>query len=87
VTKGQDPIRIELQGGRVRYRFTIDMGRRPDGGRDQRRFTLDTLKEAKAERAMSDLPFFPVTRRHLVVRCPSHACANASGPRVRRAVR
>jgi hypothetical protein len=52
VTRKRDPIRkIELADGRVRYRFVIDVGRKPDGKRDQRTFTFDTLKEARAERA------------------------------------
>lgn len=47
-----DPIkRVELADGKVRYRFVIDVGRKPDGKRDQRTFTYDTLKEARAERA------------------------------------
>ncbi|WP_409074079.1 tyrosine-type recombinase/integrase [Micromonospora chalcea] len=48
----QDPIKkVTLKDGKTRYRFVIDVGRRPDGGRDQRTFTYDTLKQAKAERA------------------------------------
>jgi integrase len=47
-----DPIkRIELQDGRTRYTFVIDVGKKSDGGRDQRRFTYDKLSEARAERA------------------------------------
>jgi integrase len=47
-----DPIqKIVLKDGTVRWRFTIDVGRRSDGGRDQRRYTYPTQKEAKAERA------------------------------------
>lgn len=50
--KKQDPIeKVELADGSTRYRFRIDVGRKPDGKRDQRTFTFDTLKEAKAERA------------------------------------
>ncbi|MFI2666679.1 tyrosine-type recombinase/integrase [Micromonospora carbonacea] len=48
----QDPIKkVTLKDGRTRYRFVIDVGRRSDGGRDQRTYTYDTLREAKAERA------------------------------------
>jgi len=48
-----DPIkRIELKDGTVRYRFVIDIGRDPETGkRQQRTFTFDTKKEAKAEHA------------------------------------
>lgn len=47
-----DPIkRVELKDGRVRYRFVIDVGRKPDGKRDQKTYTYDSLKEARAERA------------------------------------
>ncbi|MGI5236491.1 tyrosine-type recombinase/integrase [Dactylosporangium sp. CA-139066] len=48
----QDPIKkVTLADGATRYRFVIDVGKKPDGSRDQRTFTFDTLKEAKAERA------------------------------------
>jgi integrase len=48
----RDPIRkIELSDGRLRYRFVVDVGRRTDGGRDQRTYTFDSLKEARIERA------------------------------------
>lgn len=47
-----DPIkRVELKDGRVRYRFVIDVGQKPDGRRDQKTYTYDSLKEARAERA------------------------------------
>jgi len=47
-----DPIRkITTQNGETRYRFTIDVGKRPDGKRDQRCFTYRSLSEARAERA------------------------------------
>lgn len=47
-----DPIkRVELADGTARYRFVIDVGKKPDGKRDQRTFTYDTLKEARAKRA------------------------------------
>lgn len=50
--KKTDPIkRIELADGRVRYRFVVDVGRKADGKRDQRTFTYDTMREARAERA------------------------------------
>jgi integrase len=52
VTRKRDPIKkITLASGKVRYRFVIDVGRKPDGKRDQRTYTFDTLKQAKAERA------------------------------------
>ncbi|MGH3679145.1 MAG: site-specific integrase [Natronosporangium sp.] len=48
----RDPIRrVELADGTVRYRFVIDMGKRADGRRDQRTFTFDSMREARAERA------------------------------------
>lgn len=48
----QDPIKkVTLKDGKTRYRFVIDVGRKADGGRDQRTYTYDTLREAKAERA------------------------------------
>ena len=47
-----DPIKkITTGSGETRYRFIIDMGKRPDGKRDQRCFTFRTLKEARAERS------------------------------------
>jgi len=47
-----DPIkRIELADGRVRYRFVVDVGTKPDGKRDQRTFTFDSMREARTERA------------------------------------
>ena len=47
-----DPIRkITTKSGEVRYRFIIDVGKRPDGKRDQRCFTYPSLREARAERA------------------------------------
>lgn len=52
MTKARDPIkRFELKDGSVRYRFVVDMGRKPDGRRDQRTHTFTTLKQARAERA------------------------------------
>lgn len=52
MTRKVDPIkRIELQDGRVRYRFVVDVEPKSDGKRDQRTFTLDSLKEARTERA------------------------------------
>jgi integrase len=52
MTRKTDPIkRVELADGRTRYRFVIDVGRKPDGKRDQRTFTYDTAKLARAERA------------------------------------
>jgi integrase len=47
-----EPIKkVELKDGSHRYRFVIDMGKKPNGKRDQRTFTLRTMKEARAERA------------------------------------
>ena len=52
MTRKTDPIkRVELADGRTRYRFVVDVGTKPDGKRDQRTFTYDSLKEARAERA------------------------------------
>lgn len=46
----RDPIkRIELPDGRIRYRFVIDVGKKPDGRRDQRTFTFDRLTDARTE--------------------------------------
>jgi hypothetical protein len=51
-SRKSDPIkRVELRDGRVRYRFVVDAGTKPNGSRDQRTFTFDTLREARAERA------------------------------------
>lgn len=48
----KDPIRrIVLADGRTRYRFVIDVGRKPDGRRDQRTHTYDTKRQAQTERA------------------------------------
>jgi integrase len=50
--KKRDPIhKVTLGDGRVRWRFTIDVGEKPDGKRDQRTFTFDTKTEARNERA------------------------------------
>jgi integrase len=47
-----DPIRkITTKNGETRYRFIIDVGKRPDGKRDQRCYTFRTMKEARAERS------------------------------------
>jgi integrase len=47
-----DPIKkITTASGEIRYRFIIDMGKRPDGKRDQRCFTYRKLTEARAARA------------------------------------
>jgi hypothetical protein len=47
-----DPIRkITTRTGEVRYRFIIDVGKRPDGKRDQRCFTYPSLREARSARA------------------------------------
>ncbi|MFJ8691108.1 tyrosine-type recombinase/integrase [Micromonospora wenchangensis] len=47
-----DPIKkVTLRSGKTRYRFVLDVGRKPDGRRDQRTYTFDTRKEARAEYA------------------------------------
>lgn len=47
-----DPIKkIKLRTGKTRYRFVVDVGRKADGRRDQRTYTFDTQREAKAEYA------------------------------------
>ncbi|MEU0560902.1 site-specific integrase [Dactylosporangium sp. NPDC006015] len=52
MTRKQDPIkRVELADGRIRYRFVVDLGAKPDGRRDQKTMTFDTQREARAERA------------------------------------
>jgi integrase len=54
----QEPIKkVTLADGRVRWRFVVDVGKKPDGRRDQRTYTYDTLKQARDERAriVSDL--------------------------------
>ena len=38
---------IITKTGEVRYRFVVDMGRKPDGSRDQRGYTYDKLGEAR----------------------------------------
>lgn len=46
-----DPIKkITLADGAVRYRFVVDVGRTPDGKRQQKTFTRDTKREAARER-------------------------------------
>lgn len=43
---------VRLASGRVRYRFTVDVGRDPaTGRRQQRRYTFDTKRAAVTERA------------------------------------
>jgi Phage integrase, N-terminal SAM-like domain len=50
--RNQDPIRkITTSTGEIKYRFVIDMGKRPDDGRDQRCFTFTKYQEARAKRA------------------------------------
>jgi integrase len=47
-----DPIKkITTKNGETRYRFIIDIGKRPDGKRDQRCYTYAKLGEAGAARA------------------------------------
>lgn len=43
--------KVTLRGGKVRYRFVVDVGRDPDGKRKQLTVTKDTLKDARAEQA------------------------------------
>jgi hypothetical protein len=51
-SRKSDPIRkITTKSGETRYRFIIDVGKRPDGKRDQRCYTFTKLGEARAERA------------------------------------
>ena len=56
MARKEDPIkRVELKNPdgtvrQVRYRIVVEFGRKPDGKRDQRTFTFDTLREARAER-------------------------------------
>jgi integrase len=48
----KDPIKtITLKDGTTRYRFVVDVGRKPNGQRNQKTYTFDTKKEAKAEYA------------------------------------
>ena len=48
----REPIKkIKLKNGVIRWRFVIDVGVKPDGKRDQRTHTFDTLDEARKERA------------------------------------
>lgn len=50
--KKTDPIKkVTLADGRTRYRFVVDVGRKPGGKRDQRTYTYDMLGEARTERA------------------------------------
>ncbi|MFC8679819.1 tyrosine-type recombinase/integrase [Streptomyces griseorubiginosus] len=45
-----DPIKeITLPSGKKRYRFVIDVGRKPDGGRRQLTITRKTITEARTE--------------------------------------
>jgi hypothetical protein len=51
-TRKQDPIKkVTTSTGETRYRFIVDMGKRPDGRRDQRCFTCKTQAEVRAKRA------------------------------------
>lgn len=46
-----DPIKkVVLRDGSVRWRFVIDVGKKPDGKRDQRTYTYSTRKAAAEER-------------------------------------
>jgi integrase len=47
-----DPIKkIITKGGETRYRFIVDLGKRPDGSRHQKCYTYEKYGEAKAARA------------------------------------
>jgi integrase len=47
-----EPIKkVTLKNGATRYRFVIDVGKKPNGKRDQKTYTYDTLKKAREERA------------------------------------
>jgi integrase len=47
-----EPIKtVVLADGSTKYRFVIDVGKKPDGRRDQRTYTYEKLKQARAERA------------------------------------
>ncbi|EGD56725.1 site-specific integrase [Gordonia neofelifaecis] len=49
-TRRAEPItRRKAKNGRVSYEFRADVGVKPDGSRDRRRFTYPTKKEAQAE--------------------------------------
>lgn len=49
-TRRAEPItKRTAKNGRVTYEFRADLGVKPDGSRDRRRFTYRTLKEARAE--------------------------------------
>lgn len=46
-----EPIKtVTLADGSTRYRFVIDVGKKPDGKRDQRTYTFEKLRDARAER-------------------------------------
>ena len=50
--KKMDPIKkVTLKDGSTRYRFVIDVGRKVNGKRDQKTFTYDSLREARAARS------------------------------------
>lgn len=42
---------VTTKGGETRYRLIIDMGRKPDGSRDQRCETFTRLGDAKSRQA------------------------------------
>ena len=51
-----DPIpKITTKSGETRYRFIIDVGKRPDGKRDQRCYTFTKLGEARPSEPRSSL--------------------------------
>jgi integrase len=49
-TRRAEPITKRVaKNGAISYEFRVDMGDKPDGTRDRRRFTFRTLKEARSE--------------------------------------
>jgi integrase len=50
-TRESGITKITMASGRVQYRLIVDMGKRPDGKRDQRCWTVATMAQAKAIRA------------------------------------
>lgn len=51
-TRKTEPIqKVTLKDGTIRYRVVVDVGRKPNGARDQRTSTWKTLREARAHLA------------------------------------
>jgi hypothetical protein len=49
-TRRAEPITKRIaRNGAVSYEFRADLGTKPDGSRDRRRFTFRTLREAQKE--------------------------------------